>query len=202
VASIVDTFSRVCLEKFHFPVTEFACKSVVKKERSGVCRVIYRNGTTAVEIGLEWKEQYIYVEICRLVDGKMKENPIVIGLESDLTVFNMDDLLSIRAPKVERRSKPTGGPLTPDDIEKILTDRALALHRYAQDILRGDFRIFCELDTIVKSRISAYQPSAVRHKIQVHNPVSDRWLKRDADARRFIDQKAGREPVKGVRKEK
>lgn len=128
--SIVDTFSKVCLEKFHFLATEFACKSVLKKERSGDCRVIYRNGTTAVEIGLEWREQYIYAEVCRLVDGKMEENPIVIRPESDITVFNLEDLIAIRAPELQLSSQSPGKPLTSHDIEKILTDRALALRDY------------------------------------------------------------------------
>jgi hypothetical protein len=42
----------------------------------------------------------------------------------------------------------------------------------------------------------------VRGRSQVYNPVIDRWVKRDADTGRFMDQKADREPFKGVRKEK
>jgi len=159
VNSLADTFYQVCHDKFHFLVTEVACRSVVKKERSGVCRVIYRNGTTAVEIGFEWREQYIYVELYRLVDGKMKENPIMIREDSDLTVFNLDDLLAIRAPKLECRSNSPGRPLSNTDIEQILTDRALALHKYGRDVLQGDFRVFRQLERVVKSRMSASQLS-------------------------------------------
>lgn len=176
--SIVETFSHVCLEKFHILVTEFACKSVVKKERAGVCRVIFRNRTTAVEIGLEWREQYIYVELYRLVDGKMEENPIVIRPESALTVFNLEDLIAIRAPERQLSSQPPGKPLTGHDIEKILTDRALALRDYGRDVLQGDFRVFRKLDRIVKSRVLAYQPSdgAVVHRAKgaLANRVSRR----------------------------
>lgn len=46
-----------------------------------------------------------------------------------------------------------------------------------------------------------YRRGAVRDRSQVHNPHSDRWIKRDADTGRFIDQKADKEPFKGVRKE-
>lgn len=158
--SIVDTFSKVCLEKFHFLVTEFDCKSAVKKDKAGLYRVRFRNGTTAVEIGLEWREQYIYVEVYRLVDGKMEDNPIVIRPESDLTVFNLDDLIAIRAPGLQLNSQSPGKPLTSHDIDKILTDRALALRDYGRDVLQGDFRVFRKLDRIVKSRMLAYQSSA------------------------------------------
>jgi hypothetical protein len=43
---------------------------------------------------------------------------------------------------------------------------------------------------------------AVRDRSQVHNPKTDRWVKRDDDTGRFIDQKADKTPFKGVRKEK
>jgi hypothetical protein len=43
---------------------------------------------------------------------------------------------------------------------------------------------------------------AVRDRSQVHNPQNDRWVKRDEDTGRFIDQKADPKPFKGVRREK
>lgn len=43
---------------------------------------------------------------------------------------------------------------------------------------------------------------AVRDRSQVHNPTADRWVKRDHDTGRFMDQKADKAPFKGVRKEK
>jgi hypothetical protein len=42
----------------------------------------------------------------------------------------------------------------------------------------------------------------VRERSQVHNPHNDRWVKRDTDTGRFMDQKADPRPFKGVRKEK
>jgi hypothetical protein len=36
----------------------------------------------------------------------------------------------------------------------------------------------------------------------LHNPHNDRWVKRDTDTGRFMDQKADPRPFKGVRKEK
>ncbi len=43
---------------------------------------------------------------------------------------------------------------------------------------------------------------AVRDRSQTYNPQNDRWVKRDADTGRFMDQKADEKPFKGVRKEK
>ncbi len=42
---------------------------------------------------------------------------------------------------------------------------------------------------------------AVRDRSQLHNPHTDRWVKRDTYTGRFIDQKADREPFRGIRRE-
>lgn len=47
-----------------------------------------------------------------------------------------------------------------------------------------------------------HRHGAVLQRSQVHNPKNDRWVKRDAEIGRFIDQKADNKPFKGVRKEK
>jgi hypothetical protein len=43
---------------------------------------------------------------------------------------------------------------------------------------------------------------AVRKRSQVYNPSNDRWVKRDTETGRFMDQKSDSKPFKGVRKEK
>lgn len=43
---------------------------------------------------------------------------------------------------------------------------------------------------------------AVRQRSQTYNPQNDRWVKRDAQTGRFMDQKTDGSPFKGVRKEK
>jgi len=43
---------------------------------------------------------------------------------------------------------------------------------------------------------------AVIDRSQTHNPKIDRWIKRDTNTGRFMDQKTDKKPFKGVRKEK
>ena len=43
---------------------------------------------------------------------------------------------------------------------------------------------------------------AVKDRTQVFNPHNQRWVKRNDDNGRFMDQKADKEPFKGVRREK
>jgi len=47
-----------------------------------------------------------------------------------------------------------------------------------------------------------HRHGAVRDRSQAFNPKTDRWVKRDSETGRFIDQKANQSPFKGVRKEK
>jgi len=47
-----------------------------------------------------------------------------------------------------------------------------------------------------------HRNGAVRERSQTYNPQNDRWVKRDANTGRFMDQKSDGKPFKGVRKEK
>lgn len=47
-----------------------------------------------------------------------------------------------------------------------------------------------------------HRKGQVKDRSQVHNPQNDRWVKRDTETGRFIDQKSDDKPFKGVRKEK
>ena len=42
----------------------------------------------------------------------------------------------------------------------------------------------------------------VTDRSQTYNPHIDRWIKRNSESGRFIDQKADPKPLKGVRKER
>ncbi len=43
---------------------------------------------------------------------------------------------------------------------------------------------------------------AVKQRSQTHNPRTGRWVKRDSGTGQFVNQKADKNPFKGVRKEK
>jgi hypothetical protein len=47
-----------------------------------------------------------------------------------------------------------------------------------------------------------HRNGSVRDRSQTYNPQIDRWVKRDAETGRFMDQKQNGDPFKGVRKEK
>jgi len=47
-----------------------------------------------------------------------------------------------------------------------------------------------------------HRNGAVRDRSQVFNPHNQRFVKRDGESGRFMDQKSNLKPFKGVRKEK
>lgn len=54
---------------------------------------------------------------------------------------------------------------------------------------------------MAKDTGKGYRQGSVSERSQVHNPKNDRWVKRDIETGRFMDQKADKDPFKGVRKE-
>ena len=47
-----------------------------------------------------------------------------------------------------------------------------------------------------------HRVGAVRERSQTYNPHLDRWVKRDTETGRFLDQKSDSSPFKGVRKDR
>lgn len=47
-----------------------------------------------------------------------------------------------------------------------------------------------------------HRGGAVRQRSQTFNPKAERWIKRDSETGRFMDQKGNGDPFKGVKKEK
>jgi len=46
-----------------------------------------------------------------------------------------------------------------------------------------------------------HRNGAVKQRSQTFNPQNEKWLKRDTETGRFLDQKADSKPFKGVKKE-
>lgn len=46
-----------------------------------------------------------------------------------------------------------------------------------------------------------HRNGAVKQRSQTYNPINERWVKRDTETGKFIDQKSDNKPFKGVQKE-
>jgi hypothetical protein len=85
---------------------------------------------------LEWRDQYIYLELCKLIDGNLISNPIIIRVNDDITCVNFEDILQILSPNSLPISNPQKA-LTEVSVKEILAAYANALKDRANGVLRG-----------------------------------------------------------------
>jgi hypothetical protein len=153
VVNIIDEFFEIGEKEFQFLVDEFGFNKKANKTDVEVYRLPYENETTKVEVGFDWREQYIYVLLGRR-DGKKPEGkPIMPRPEDEIVAFNLEDLLKLRTGKYAIAQDRFGRALTRKDIKEILSTYAGALREHAGDVLQGDFSIFPELEKIVRKRM-------------------------------------------------
>lgn len=153
MANIIDQFFDIGEKDFQFLVGEFGFKKRANKTDVGVYRLPYENETTKVEIGFEWREQYVYVLLGRRDRKKPQEKGRLPRPEDELVAFNLEDLLKLRTGKYAVDQDRFGKALTHKDIKEILSTYARGLREHAADVLQGDFTIFPELEKIVRKRM-------------------------------------------------
>ncbi len=138
---------ELCKENFNFLIAEYGFSIMPVPKSKKLHKVVFQNKTTAVIVNWERNENWIYVELYRLVNGKLVIDPIIISDQTELNGYHLDNLLSIRSPEFSPQRFPV------DDQDFILKIYSNMLRQYAADVLNGDFRIFDELEKIVKRRI-------------------------------------------------
>jgi hypothetical protein len=153
VVNIIDEFFELGEKEFKFLVDEFGFKKKANKTDAGVYRLRYKTETTEIEIGLEWRDQYIYVLLGRRDRKKPQEKGRLPRPEDELVAFNLEDLLKLRSRKYAIDDDRFGKELRRKDIKEILSTYARGLREHAADVLRGDFTIFPELEKIVRKRM-------------------------------------------------
>ena len=164
-------FFRASDEQFNF-LKRYDFQPKTKKTEAGTYIRVYQNNTTAVEVALEQREQYVYVRLCQLVDGRLQDNPIVVKPNSRLYCFNLENLLLLTEPDLI--VKPTSyEKLTSEQMEKTLCVYAHAVEKYAAKVLQGDFEWFSRLEGLVKERAAqtASQASGTRSVTPRFTPV-------------------------------
>jgi hypothetical protein len=150
VGNIIDAFFEIGEKEFRFLVDEFGFKKKANKTDVEVYRLRYEYKTTNVEIGFEWRDQYINVLLGRCDREKPQRMP---RPEDELLAFSLEDLLKFRTGKYAIDQDRFGKALTRKDINEILNTYARGLREHGADVLQGDFSVFSELEKIVRKRM-------------------------------------------------
>lgn len=131
--------------------------SKCEKENWGY-ELTYLNDTTGVKITYEYREAYIFIMLYELIDGSLKENPRNIEDNTILYAHSLDDIILLQNP--DDLIKPTYEYNAQskyfketDELSLYIAAFSNNLKLYAKDILRGDFKNFQTLDSIVKERV-------------------------------------------------
>ena len=146
-----EEFESVCLGIFAFLKEKYDCESVtVERDKFGIY-ISYRNATTAVRISFEPRERGIFVLLSRLVDGKIPPYPIFVSSNTVIDSFYLDDVIMLRNPTTKIQQKSPERHTKPWFVKQ-LSIYANSLTEVADDILKGNFEIFEDLERIVKER--------------------------------------------------
>jgi len=157
-----EEIQRLCIEKLDFLEKDFGFKVVNREEEPYGVFITYQNSTTAVRISFEPREGGVFLLLSRLVEGKVPPYPIIVGENTALNSFYLDDLVALRAPSLEfsfRKAKMSSVV----QIESAVNEIGGVLRKFASDILMGDFSIFKELAVIVKNRQRNIADKRVTH---------------------------------------
>lgn len=152
-----NSFDVIAKEKFSFLVSDFDFKLIESHKHNWGYQIVYVNKVTGVKVTYEYREAYIFVELCELIDKKIIDNPLNIKEDSVLHCYGLDDLINIRNPSELVKPAYEYGKTSKyydsqNGLALYVSAFADNLREYASDILLGDFSIFRELDNIVKTR--------------------------------------------------
>lgn len=157
-----EDFDVIAKEEFKFLELNFECKLQKCKKEDWGYELVYLNKTTAVKVTYEFQEAYIFIMLYRLVDGTLIENPGNIKENTTLNGYGLDDVINYYDPS--SLIKPIyqyGEDSDYYDQKKglMLYVNAFAnnLKKFGTEVLKGDFRIFKELDKVVKDRANRYR---------------------------------------------
>ena len=114
--------------------------------------VCYKNETVGVVLSFEMRDFYLFVKLVELQDGEIPGHPGDITPETVLHQFDLDDLVTLRSKEDLIPQYEPGVVFDLTLFNQIAAKQAENMKRHASEVLAGNFSVFSELDTIVKSR--------------------------------------------------
>lgn len=152
--NLYSTFEMICHRVFKFLVDDFEFK-VVSVERGPInvgVHITYQ-GQIAVQVSFEPAENAVFIYLIRLLDGKLPEYPVKYPKNS----FYLDELIDLKSPSFKVEQSTIGEPTSPPKLQAILEQYANALRCIGKDILRGDPKVFLQLEQARKNRKGKFQ---------------------------------------------
>jgi hypothetical protein len=144
-------------EKFNFLVREYNLQLVYDRFSDWGYKSIYKGDKTAVSVIFEFREAYVNVLLHRLVNGEIENDSYPFKKDTPLNNIGLDFIVKYKAPM--RLTKPLYDASSDyygkdSAFELMVNSLADNLKSIAGDVLRGNFEVFGEIDSFVKTTIA------------------------------------------------
>lgn len=148
----VKQLLMICGKRFAFLTNERGLQCIEDRIEDWGFEKCYKGDQVGVILCFEMREFYLFVKVCRLIEGEFPKSVGEIRPDSDLNSFDLDDVVTLRAREalILRYDRETR--LDSELFKRVIGKQAENLGLYADDILNGDFSLFVELEGVVKSR--------------------------------------------------
>jgi hypothetical protein len=158
----MKNFDVVAKTEFRFLVSDYNFKLIKCKKENWGYELIYLNNVVGVKITYEYRESYIFIMLYKLIAGELVENPLYIKTDSTLYGYGLDDIVNLRNPLdlIKPAHQYDANSIYHDKNEGLTSYVAAFannLKKHANDLLSGDFKLFKELDKVIKERVKKYQ---------------------------------------------
>jgi hypothetical protein len=148
-----DVFEDLVSKHFSYLRSDYGLEKIAVEKSSYECYVTFSNKKIAVQVSLEMKDGGIFVMLIRLVDGKLPTYEVFIRPDTAINHFDLEDVVDLKNPEfsLEQEYSDESYP-TIQELEENLSKYAEALRKYGKDILAGDFRLFPQLELVIRRR--------------------------------------------------
>jgi hypothetical protein len=149
-------FTEIAQKEFEFLEQEFNYEVVEVREKSdgGFVTYVNREAGVGVKLLYEFSSAFVFVFICRLVDGELCENPLPIGDDTEIICFDFNDYL-----EAESKMRPAydygedSEYYDPQNgLRNFTREFAKRLQANGQQILKGDLSALPAMASIIKRR--------------------------------------------------
>lgn len=149
-------FFNLCINEFKFLFEEYGFKKVKEIVDNWYYKLYLKNNTTGIIITFEKRDFYVFVQLCRLYNGEIQNDPVIIRAKTCINNFDYENLLLLRSPESIYPSHKSETVFDDSLIKIIIKHHAEKIKKYATDVLDGNFQIFKEIEKLVKGRISSH----------------------------------------------
>ncbi len=150
----MSNFCQVAKKSFSFLESEFGYRIASETREPWGSEIVYLGAKTGIRLLYEDMVPFVFVFVCKLVDGRIVDNPQLITPESEPLCFDLNDFLD---EKTKMKLATDYGPDSiymdeSDGMSNYVDAFSTRLRNYGQSFLNGDFSRLPEMQKLIRAR--------------------------------------------------